>query len=152
MKQTEFIRRSTADQILRALIANRIKRHMVYAYRKRFPTDEAGIEKTGNALERYRMYLLEQKRLPPKPTAATLALGSLLDEHHPDDNAKRSSMTKDMIERQKQLIKLSFGRDITTEQVFTLWAASNMNSYSEFSHQEYFTYRANNSLPRDEGM
>lgn len=33
MKQNEFIRRSTADQILRALIAKRINRHMVYAYR-----------------------------------------------------------------------------------------------------------------------
>jgi len=151
MKQTEFIRRSTAEQILKALIANRIKRHMVYAYRKRHPNDQAGIEKTGVALEQYRIHLLEQKRQPSKPTAATLALAELLDEHHPHANA-RSSMTKDMIERQKHLIKLAFGRDISTEQVFTLWAASNMNSYSEFSHQEYLTHRDNNSQLRDEGM
>ncbi|EKF64150.1 hypothetical protein B194_2879 [Serratia plymuthica A30] len=122
MKQTEFIRRSTAEQILKALIANRINRHMVYAYRKRHPNDEAGLEKTSDALERYRVHLLEQKR-----QATTLALADLLDEHHPHANA-RSSMTKDMIERQKQLIKLSFGRDITTEQVLTLWAASNIES------------------------
>ncbi|MBH2726496.1 hypothetical protein I5Q12_19785 [Serratia marcescens] len=151
MKQTEFIRRSTADQILRALIAKRINRHMVYAYRKRHPNDEAGIEKTGDALEQYRVYLLEQKRQPPKPTAATLALADLLDEYHPHANT-RSSMTREMIERQKQLIKLSFGRDITTEQVLTLWAVSNMNSYSELSQQEYFTHRDNNSQLRDEGM
>lgn len=151
MKQTEFIRRSTAEQILRALITNKIKRHMVYAYRKRHPNDETGLEKTGDALERYRVHLLEQKRQPPKLTAPTLSLASLLDEHHPHANA-RSSMTRDMIERQKQLVKLAFGRDITTEQVLTLWAASNMNSYSEFSHQEYFTHRANNSQPRNEGM
>lgn len=124
MKQTEFIRRSTAEQILRALITNKIRRHMVYAYRKRHPNDEIGIEKTGDALEQYRVHLLEQKR---QPTAATLALADLLDEHHPHANA-RSSMTKDMIERQKQLTKLSFGRDITTEQVLTLWAASNIES------------------------
>lgn len=148
MKQTEFIRRSTAEQILRALIKNRIKRHMVYAYRKRHPNDDAGIEKTGDALERYRVHLLEQKR---RPTAATLALADLLDEHHPHANV-RSSMTKDMIERQKQLVKLSFGRDITTEQVLTLWAASNMNSYSELSQQGYLTHRDNNSQLRDEGM
>ncbi|CAI2793978.1 Uncharacterised protein [Serratia grimesii] len=127
MKQTEFIRRSTADQILKALIAKRINRHMVYAYRKRHPNDDAGIEKTSDALEQYRVHLLEQKRQPPKPTAATLALADLLDEHHPHANA-RSSMTRDMIERQKQLVKLSFGRDITTEQVLTLWAASNIES------------------------
>ncbi|MGX1956140.1 hypothetical protein [Serratia proteamaculans] len=144
MKQTEFIRRSTAEQILKALIAKRINRHMVYAYRKRHPNDQTGLEKTGDALERYRVHLLEQKR---QPTAATLALADLLDEHHPHANA-RSSMTKDMIERQKQLIKLSFGRDITTEQVFTLWAASNMNGYSGFPQQDY----SNNSQLRDEGM
>lgn len=151
MKQTEFIRRSTAEQILKGLIAKRINRHMVYAYRKRHPNDEAGLEKTSDALEQYRVYLLEQKRQTPKPTAATLALADLLDEHHPHASA-RSSMTRDMIERQKQLVKLAFGRDITTEQVLTIWAASNMNSYSESSHQEYFTHRANNSQPRDEGM
>ncbi len=127
MKQTEFIRRSTAEQILRALITNKIRRHMVYAYRKRHPNDEIGLEKTSDALEQYRIHLLEQKRQPSKPTAATLALADLLDEHHPHANA-RSSMTKDMIERQKRLIKLSFGRDITTEQVLTLWAASNIES------------------------
>ncbi|NIA35252.1 hypothetical protein G4234_16170 [Serratia marcescens] len=93
MKQTEFIRRSTADQILKAFIAKRINRHMVYAYRKRHPNDEAGIEKTGATLEQYRVHLLEQKRQPPKPTAATLAIAALLDEHHPHANA-RSSMTK----------------------------------------------------------
>ncbi|MBH1932386.1 hypothetical protein [Serratia rubidaea] len=151
MKQTEFIRRSTADQILRALIAKRINRHMVYAYRKRHPNDETGLEKTGDALERYRVHLLEQKRQPSKPTAATLALTDLLDEHHPHTNA-RSDITKDMVERQKQLVHLAFGRDISTEQVFTLWAAYNMNSYSEFSHQEYLTHRDNNSQVRDEGM
>ncbi|MEE4409641.1 MULTISPECIES: hypothetical protein [unclassified Serratia (in: enterobacteria)] len=151
MKQTEFIRRSTAEQILKALIANRIKRHMVYAYRKRHPNDQAGIEKTGVALEQYRIHLLEQKRQPSKPTAATLALAELLDEHHPHANA-RSSMTKDMIERQKHLIKLAFGRDISTEQVFTLWAASNMNIYSELSQQGHLTHRDNNSQLRDEGM
>ncbi|CAE1149641.1 hypothetical protein [Serratia sp. Tan611] len=151
MKQTEFIRRSTADQILKALIANRINRHMVYAYRKRHPNDEAGIEKTGDALEQYRVYLLEQKRQPPKPTAATLALADLLDEHHPHGNV-RSPMTKELIERQKRLVQLAFGRDISTEQVFTLWAAYSMNSYSEFSHQEYLTHRDNNSQLRDEGM
>ncbi|MFS7241386.1 hypothetical protein AB6849_13820 [Serratia proteamaculans] len=151
MKQTEFIRRSTAEQILKALIANRIKRHMVYAYRKRHPNDQAGIEKTGVALEQYRIHLLEQKRQPSKPTAATLALAELLDEHHPHANA-RSSMTKDMIERQKHLIKLAFGRDISTEQVFTLWAASNMNGCSELSLQGYLTHRDNNSQLRDEGM
>ncbi|HGM5487560.1 TPA: hypothetical protein ACKP0H_004292 [Serratia marcescens] len=151
MKQTEFIRRSTADQILRALIAKRINRHMVYAYRKRHPNDEAGIEKTSDALEQYRIHLLDEKRQPLKPTAATLALTDLLDEHHPHANA-RSSMTKDMIERQKQLIKLSFGRDITTEQVLTLWAASNMNGYSELSQQGYITHRENNSQLRDESI
>ncbi|CAI1715329.1 hypothetical protein [Serratia quinivorans] len=124
MKQTEFIRRSTAEQILKALIANRIKRHMVYAYRKRHPNDQTGLEKTGDALERYRVHLLDEKR---QPTAATLALADLLDEHHPHANA-RSSMTRDMIGRQKQLVKLAFGRDITTEQVLTLWAASNIES------------------------
>lgn len=136
MKQTEFIRRSTAEQILRALIKNKIKRHMVYAYRKRHPHEEAGLVKTGDALEQYRVHLLEQKRQPPKPTATTLALADLLDEHHPHANV-RSSMTKELIERQKQLVKLAFGRDISTEQVFTLWAASNMNSYSELSQQGY---------------
>jgi len=151
MKQTEFIRRSTADQILKALIRDNLSRHVVYAYRKRHPNDDAGIEKTSDALERYRVHLLEQKCQPTKPTAATLALADLLDEHHPHANA-RSSLTEDMVERQKQLIKLAFGRDISTEQVFTLWAASNMNSYSEFSHQEYLTHRDNNSQLRDEGM
>jgi len=151
MKQTEFIRRSTAEQILRALIKNKIKRHMVYAYRKRHPNDETGLEKTGNALEQYRVYLLEQKRQPPKPTAATLALADLLDEHHPHANV-RSPMTRELIERQKRLVKLAFGRDITTEQVFTLWAASNMNIYSELSQQGYLTHRDNNSQLRDEGM
>ena len=151
MKQTEFIRRSTAEKILKALIANQINRHMVYAYRKRHPNDEAGLEKTSDALEQYRVYLLEQKRQPPKPTAATLALADLLDQYHPHTNV-RSSMTKDMIERQKQLVKLAFGRDISTEQVFTLWAASHMNSYSGLSQQEYSTHRDNNSQPRDEGM
>jgi hypothetical protein len=151
MKQTEFIRRSTAEQILKALVKNKIKRHMVYAYRKRHPNDDAGIEKTGSALEQYRVYLLEQKRQPSKPTAATLALTDLLDEHHPHTNA-RSYITKDMVERQKQLVKLAFGRDISTEQVFTLWAASNMNSYSELSQQGDLTHRDNNSQLRDEGM
>ncbi|HCK02110.1 MAG TPA: hypothetical protein DHV72_19105 [Serratia grimesii] len=127
MKQTEFIRRSTAEQILRALITNKIRRHMVYAYRKRHPNDQTGLEKTSDALEQYRVYLLEQKRQPPKPTAATLALADLLDEHHPHANA-RSSMTKELIERQKRLVQLAFGRDITTEQVLTLWAASNIES------------------------
>jgi hypothetical protein len=127
MKQTEFIRRSTAEQILKALVKNKIKRHMVYAYRKRHPNDDAGIEKTSDALEQYRVHLLEQKRQPPKPTAATLDFADLLDEHHPHANA-RSSMTREMIERQKQLVKLAFGRDITTEQVLTLWAASNIES------------------------
>ncbi|CAI1090805.1 hypothetical protein [Serratia ficaria] len=148
MKQTEFVRRSTADQILKALIRGKLSRHVVYAYRKRHPNDEAGIEKTGVALERYRVHLLEQKR---QPTAGMLALADLLDEHHPHANA-RSSLTEDMVERQKQLIKLAFGRDITTEQVFTLWAASNMNGYSGFPQQDYSTHRANNSQPRDEGM
>lgn len=121
---------------------------MVYAYRKRHPNDQTGLEKTSDALEQYRVYLLEQKR---QPTAATLALADLLDEHHPHASA-RSTMTKEMIERQKHLIKLSFGRDITTEQVLTLWAASNMNSYSGFPQQEYSTHRDNNSQPRNEGM
>ncbi|MGX1956634.1 hypothetical protein [Serratia proteamaculans] len=151
MKQTEFVRRSTAEQILKALIRDKLSRHVVYAYRKRHPNDDAGIEKTSDALEQYRVYLLDQKRQPPKPTAATLSLADLLDEYHPHANA-RSSMTRDMIERQKQLVKLAFGRNITTEQVLTLWAASNMNSYSEFSHQEYLTHRDNNSQLRDEGM
>ncbi|CAI1722931.1 Uncharacterised protein [Serratia quinivorans] len=151
MKQTEFIRRSTAEQILKALIAKRINRHMVYAYRKRHPNDDAGIEKTSDALEQYRVYLLEQKRQPPKPTAATLALADLLDEHHPHANV-RSPMTKELIERQKRLVHLAFGRDISTEQVFTLWAASNMNGYSELSQQGDLTHRDNNSQLRDEGM
>ncbi|CAI1998311.1 Uncharacterised protein [Serratia liquefaciens] len=151
MKQTEFVRRSTADQILKALIRDKLSRHVVYAYRKRHPNDQAGIEKTGNALEQYRMYLLEQKRQPSKPTAATLALAELLDQYHPHTNV-RSPMTKELIERQKQLVKLAFGRDITTEQVLTLWAASNMNSYSELSQQGDLTHRDNNSQLRDEGM
>ncbi|QPS88208.1 hypothetical protein I6G46_04320 [Serratia plymuthica] len=140
MKQTEFVRRSTAEQILKALIRDKLSRHVVYAYRKRHPNDDAGIEKTSDALEQYRVYLLDQKRQPPKPTAATLSLASLLDEHHPHANV-RSPMTKELIERQKRLVHLAFGRDISTEQVFTLWAASHMNSYSELSQQEYSTHR-----------
>lgn len=151
MKQTEFVRRSTAEQILKALIRGKLSRHVVYAYRKRHPNDEAGLEKTSDALEQYRVHLLEQKRQSPKPTATTLALADLLDEHHPHANA-RSPMTKELIERQKQLVKLAFGRDITTEQVLTLWAVSNMNSYSELSQQGDLTHRDNNSQPRDEGM
>lgn len=149
MKQTEFVRRSTADQILKALIRGKLSRHVVYAYRKRHPNDEAGLEKTSDALEQYRVHLLEQKR--QSPTTTTLALADLLDEHHPHANA-RSPMTKELIERQKQLVKLAFGRDISTEQVFTLWAASNMNGCSELSQQGYLTHRDNNSQLRDEGM
>jgi hypothetical protein len=93
--------------------------------------DEQLLLKTANALRKARSQAKERKAKANelyKSKKAGNALESLLADFPSASPEEFSSLTRDMVNRHKALVKTAFNRSLTDSQILTLWAAEKISS------------------------